>query len=169
MKACDDAELELRNLIIRKTEQSDIRQILEMIREFAEFENLSEYCEVTEENLHEVLFGEKAFVESLIAFVDETPIGYAIFFPYFASFRGQRGIYLEDIYLKPDFRRFGLGEKILREISRIAKEKGCLRIDFQVLKDNRNAVNFYQKLGAIQDESETHFKFTDQVFQDLAE
>ncbi len=153
---------------IRKTEITDIPHILAMIREFAEFEKLSEYCEVTQENLQEVLFGEKAFVESLIALADETPIGYAIFFPYFASFRGQRGFYLEDIYLKPDFRRFGLGKKILREIAKIGKEKGFVRIDFQVLKHNQNAIHFYKKLGAIEDESETHFKFTDQAFQNLA-
>lgn len=156
------------NFQIRKTEITDLPHILAMIREFAEFEKLSEYCEVTEENLQEVLFGENAFVESLIALADETPIGYAIFFPYFASFRGQRGFYLEDIYLKPDFRRFGLGEKMLREIAKIGKENGLTRIDFQVLKHNQNAINFYKKLGAIEDESETHFKFIDQSFQNLA-
>ncbi|HRH41769.1 MAG TPA: GNAT family N-acetyltransferase [Pyrinomonadaceae bacterium] len=155
------------NFQIRRSQQSDIPQILAMIREFAEFEKLLEYCEVTAESLHEVLFDEKAFVESLIVFSDETPIGYAIFFPYFASFRGQRGIYLEDIYLKPDYRRFGLGEKIIREIARIGKEKGCVRIDFQVLSHNKNARNFYQKLGAVEDKSETHFKFTDEAFQNL--
>ncbi len=156
------------NFHIRKTESADIPHILAMIREFAEFEHLAQFCEVTEESLREVLFSKNAFVESLIAVADQTPIGYAIFFPYFASFRGQRGFYLEDIYLKPDFRKIGLGEKMLAEIARIGKEQGFTRIDFQVLKDNQNAVNFYQKLGAIEDESETHFKFTDQAFQNLA-
>ncbi len=157
------------NFQIKKSQSSDIPHILAMIREFAEFENLSNYCEVSAENLHEVLFGEKGFVESLIVVADETPIGYAIFFPYFASFRGQCGFYLEDIYLKKDFRRFGLGEKIIREIAKIGKEKGLVRIDFQVLKHNQNARNFYQKLGAVADETESHFKFTDEAFQTLAQ
>lgn len=140
-----------------------------MIQEFAEFEGLLEYCEVTAENLREMLFGKNAFVESLVVFADEIPIGYAIFFPYFASFRGQQGFYLEDIYLKKDFRRFGLGEKIICEIAKIGKSRGLVRIDFQVLKHNQHAINFYQKLGAVVDETESHFKFTDEAFQNLAE
>jgi len=155
-------------LKIRKSESGDLPNILAMIREFAEFENLSDYCQVTEENLREAIFGENSFVESLIALVDERPVGYAVFFPYFASFRGQRGLYLEDIYLKPEFRQAGLGEKMLREIARIGAEKGCLRIDFQVLKHNQKAISFYEKLGAVRDESEIHFKFTDDAFQNLA-
>ena len=155
------------NFEIKQTTPSDIPHILAMIREFAGFENLSNYCEVTAENLHEVLFGENAFVESLIVFADEMPIGYAIFFPYFASFRGQRGIYLEDIFIKKDFREFGIGEKVIREIAKIGNGKGCVRIDFQVLKHNQNAINFYQKLGAVQDETERHFKFTDEAFKRL--
>lgn len=157
------------NLKIKKTETLDIPHILMMIREFAEYENLLEYCEVTEENLLDVLFGENAFVQSLIAFDDEMPIAYAIFFPFFSSFRGRRGIYLEDIYIKPDFRRFGLGKKILHEIAKIGKAHGGLRIDFQVLKDNSLAQNFYKKLGAVCNEDETHFKFDDEAFQNLAD
>jgi hypothetical protein len=94
------------NLQIIKPEKSEVPQILAMIREFAEQTNLAEYCKVTEENLENALFGENSFVQSLIAFADETPIAYAIFFPHFASFKGQRSIYLEDIYIKPEFRRF---------------------------------------------------------------
>ena len=152
---------------IKQTKPSDIPHILAMIREFAELENLANFCEVTAENLHEVLFGENSFVESLIVFVDEMPIGYAIFFPYFASFRGQRGFYLEDIYIKSEFRGLGLGERIIREIAKIGKYRGFVRIDFQVLKYNQSARNFYKKLGAIEDESETHFKFTDEAFERL--
>lgn len=155
------------NFQIRKFTSSDIPQILAMIREFAELEDLANFCEVTGENLHEVLFGENAFVESLIVLVDETPVGYAIFFPYFASFRGQRGFYLEDIYIKSEFRGFGLGRKIIQEIAKIGKDRGFVRIDFQVLKHNQNARNFYKKLGAVEDESETHFKFTDEAFESL--
>jgi ribosomal protein S18 acetylase RimI-like enzyme len=153
---------------IRQATKDDILQILAMLQEFAGFLNLSKYCEVTEESLQNVMFGENSFVKGLIAFADEIPIAYAIFFPYFASFKGHRSIFLEDIYIKPEFRNAGLGEKMLREIAKIAKSQNCNRIDFQVLQDNKNAINFYKKLGAISNEDETHFKFADEAFQNLA-
>jgi GNAT superfamily N-acetyltransferase len=159
----------MNNFQIRTTTPSDLPSILRLIREFAEFENLSEYCEVTEASLQTALFGENAFAESLVAVADGTVIAYAIFFPYFSSFRGQRSVYLEDIYLQPAFRGSGLGEKLLREIAGRGKEKGAVRMDFQVLQWNEKAINFYYKLGAVADESETHFKFTDQAFADLVE
>jgi ribosomal protein S18 acetylase RimI-like enzyme len=138
-----------------------------MLREFAEFEKLSAFCEVTEENLREVMFGERAFVEALIAFDGDAPMAYAIFYPCFSSFRGQRGIYLEDIYVKPSHQNRGIGEILLREIAQRAKEIGAVRMDFQVLDWNENAIRFYKKLGAEIDESERHFKITNEAFEKL--
>ncbi len=157
------------NLQIRKATSESIPQIIELMREFAEFENLTHSLEITEEKLNDAMFGENAFVESLIAFDDETPIAYAIFFPYFSSFRGQRSVYLEDIYITEKYRKFGIGEKMLKEIARIGNQKGALRMDFQVLDWNTPAINFYKKHGAVIDESERHVKFTDEAFQKLAE
>ncbi len=154
---------------IKKAEIEDIPQIIELMREFAEFENLAHSLEVTEESLNEAMFGENAFVESLIAFDDETPIAFAIFFPYFSSFRGQKSVYLEDIYITEKYRKAGLGEKMLREIARIGKEKGAVRMDFQVLDWNTPAINFYKKHGALIDESERHLKFTVEAFKLLSE
>ncbi|MCU0238808.1 MAG: GNAT family N-acetyltransferase [Pyrinomonadaceae bacterium] len=156
------------NLKIEKTKLTDIPHILAMIREFAEFENLSEYCQVSEQSLQNAIFGENSFVQSLIVLADQTPIAYAIFFPHFSSFKGQRGIYLEDIYIKPDYRHFGIGEKIIREIAKIGKAQNALRIDFQVLKWNEKAINFYKKLGAVSNNDEIHFKFDNEAFQNLA-
>ena len=156
------------NLQIKKTEKSDIPHILAMIREFAEQTNLVEYCKITEESLQNVMFGENSFVQSLIVFADETPIAYAIFFPHFSSFKGQTGIYLEDIYIKPEFRSFRIGEKTIREIAKIGKAQKASRIDFQVLNSNEKGIKFYKKLGAICNEEETHFKFDDDAFQNLA-
>lgn len=154
---------------IRNAVAEDIPAIVELMREFAEFENLTHSLEITQEKLDDALFGENAFVESLIAFDDETPIAYAIFFPYFSSFRGQRSIYLEDIYITEKYRKIGLGEKMIKKIARIGKEKGAVRMDFQVLDWNAPAINFYKKHGAVIDESERHSKFTDEAFQKLAE
>lgn len=155
-------------MVIRPAVQSDIPQILAMIREFAEYVELSDYCEVTEERLQIALFGEMAVAEAIVAVKDEMPIAYAIFYPNFLTFRGQRGYYLEDIYLKPEFRGQNLGEKMLRHIAKLGKSGGFERIDFQVLESNTPAVNFYKKLGAVVDETERHFKFTDEAFQKLA-
>lgn len=161
-------KIETMNFQIRPATENDIPYILEMLREFAGFLNLSVYCDVTEASLQNVMFSENSFVEGLMAFSDENPIAYAIFFPYFASFKGQRSIFLEDIYIKPEFRKIGLGEKMLGEIAKIAKLQNCTRIDFHVLKDNQNAHKFYKKLGAVCNEEETHFKFTGESFQKLS-
>jgi GNAT superfamily N-acetyltransferase len=157
----------LMNLKINKTKSTDIPHIIAMLREFAEQTKLAEYCKVTEESLQNVMFGENSFVEGLIALVDEIPIAYAIFFPHFASFKGQRSIYLEDIYIKPEFRNLGVGEKMLREIARFGKTQNASRIDFQVSDSNKKGINFYKKLGAVCNEDETHFKFDDKAFQRL--
>ena len=153
---------------VKKASEKEISVIVILLREFAEFENLSEFCEVTEEKLKDAMFGENAFVEGLITFDGETPIGYTLFYPNFASFRGQKGLYLEDIYIKQDCRGKGVGEMMLRHLARIAKERGCERIDFQVPDWNTPAIKFYEKLGAKRDEEERHFKFTDEAFKNLA-
>jgi ribosomal protein S18 acetylase RimI-like enzyme len=155
------------NINIRKAAEADVSKIIELLREFAEFEDLSEYCETTEEKLCDAMFGAKAFVEGLLAFDGETPIGYAIFYPNFASFRGQRGVYLEDVYIKTDYRGKGIGEAMLKQIARTGADGGAVRMDFQVLDWNDAAIKFYKKLGAEMDESERHFKFTDQAFVNL--
>lgn len=152
---------------IKKAEIENIPQIIELMTEFAEFENLTHSLEVTPESLNDAMFGKDAFVEGLIVFDGETPIGYAMFFPYFSSFRGQKSVYLEDIYITEKYRKIGLGEKMLKEISRIGSQKGAVRMDFQVLDWNTPAINFYKKHGAVIDESERHVKFTDEAFQKL--
>ena len=153
---------------IENIAEKDVPAVIALIREFAEFENLQDFCEVSEENLRDAMFGENAFVEGLVIFDGETPAGYAIFYPNFASFRGQRGLYLEDIYIKQAYRGSGLGAMMLKHLAKLAKERGWQRIDFQVLDWNTPAVEFYKKHGAAIDDSERHFKFTDRAFANLA-
>ncbi len=155
-------------ITIKSATPEHIPAILALLREFAEYESLLDYLEVTEERMHAALFGEGAVAEAIIAFADDTAVGYAIFYPNFATFRGQRGMYLEDIYIQPAHRRGGTGEKMLRHICRLAKERGYERMDFMVLDWNTPAVNFYKKLGAEIDQQERHFKFTGQAFKELA-
>ncbi len=141
--------------------------ILTMLREFAEFEKLSEYYEVTEERLSNALFGDFKTAEALVVTDGRTLAGYAVFYPSFSTFRGQSGFYLEDLYIRSNFRGRRLGEKMLGEIARIGRERGYERIDFTVLDWNEAAMKFYRKLGAVSDESDIHFKFTDDAFRKL--
>ena len=156
------------NLRIETASEKDIPAIIELMREFAEYENLLDYLEITEEKLYEAIFGENGFVECLIAFGDEKPVAYALYYLSFASFRGQFSIYLEDIYITKNYRKHGLGEMMLKQIARIGKENGAVRMDFQVLELNTPAINFYKKYGAEMNASERHFKISDEAFDKLA-
>ena len=153
---------------IKTATPENVPQIIALMREFAEYEKLLEFFEVTEERLEIALFGDGKVADAIVAFDDETAIAYAVFFPYFATFRGQRGIYLEDIFITKDFRGKGIGEMMLKYIAKLAKARGFERIDFQVLKWNTPAIEFYEHLGAHRDEEERHFKFTDEAFRKLA-
>lgn len=157
------------NIEIRKAEPEDAAAIVELMREFAEFENLSAYFEVTEEKLHAAMFGPGSFVEGVVAYAGGQTVAYALFYPNFASFRGQMGYYLEDLYIHDSFRGLGLGDRILRSIARYGKPQGYRRIDFQVLEWNESAIKFYEKRGAIRDQDERHFRFIDEAFEKLAE
>jgi GNAT superfamily N-acetyltransferase len=153
---------------IRSAEPEDVPTIIALMREFAVFEGLLDHLEITEDRLSQVLFREGAFVNALVAEADGRVCAYSIFYPNFASFRGQLGMYLEDVYITADYRRKGIGDSMLREIARNAARRGFERIDFQVLGWNRSAIDFYKKLGAVRDDIERHFKFTDQAFTELA-
>jgi GNAT superfamily N-acetyltransferase len=153
---------------IEKAVEENVPQIFGLMREFAEYENLLDSFETTEERLKTALFGDGKVAEAILAFDGETAVAYAVFFPNFATFRGQRGLYLEDIFITKNARGRGAGEMILKYIARLAKERGYERIDFQVLEWNAPAIGFYEKLGAVRDDEERHFKFTDEAFQNLA-
>lgn len=155
------------NLSIKRALPEHLLAILELMQEFAKFEDLQEYFEVTEEKLVSAMFDVDSFVEGLVAFDGETPIGYAIFFPYFSSFRGQKSVYLEDLYVTLNFRKSGIGEKMLKEVARVGKESGAVRMDFQVLDWNKNAIKFYRKHGVEIHESERHLCFTGTAFEKL--
>lgn len=154
---------------IRPGRPDDVKAVIGLMKEFAVYEKLLDSFEVTPEKLEDAVFGDLSVVEMLIATASETPVGYALFFPYFASFRGQRGVYLEDVYISSKYRGQGIGKRLLRAVAATAANRGCERIDFQVLEWNEPAIRFYQKLGAVRNDDERHFKFSDTAFQALAE
>lgn len=153
---------------IKMAETADIPGVLNLIREFANYEDLRKHLEVTDEKLKDVMFSENSFVKGLVAFDDQTPIGYALFYPAFLSFKGQRSIYLEDIFITKKYRKHGIGKKLLNEVAKYGKEIGAVRMDFQVLDWNLPAKHFYKKHGAITDNEERHFKFVDKEFEKLS-
>ena len=153
---------------IKNAKEKDIPRIVALIREFAAFENLSDFCEVTEENLRAAMFDENPSVEGLIAFNDDEPIGYALFYKNFSSFRGHRGLYLEDLYIIPEYRGQKIGEAFLAKLAQIAKSRNFVRIDFLVLDWNEPAIKFYKKLGAEMNADERHFRFVGEAFEQLS-
>jgi GNAT superfamily N-acetyltransferase len=155
-------------LKIRKTEEGDIPQIVALIKEFAEFENLFEWFQVTEEKLREAIFAETAFVQAMVAFDGKSCVGYALFYPIFRSFRGERSMFLEDLYVSPKMRGKGLGFAMLKEVARMAKAQGFVRMDWQALKWNEPAINFYKNLGAETDDENFDFRLRGAAFDILA-
>ena len=155
------------DLSIMPMTEDDVPQVISLMREFAEYEHLSEYCTITGDRMSTAMFGTGRVADGLCAFDGDRAVGYAIFYPNFSTFRGQRGLYLEDIYVDQKYRGKRIGEAMLRQIARIADERGFERIDFMVLEWNEPAVKFYEKLGAVRDTEERHFKFTDDAFRSL--
>ena len=153
---------------IRDISEHDLSGVITLMCEFAEYEKLSQYLEITEERLHTAMFGPRAFVEGLIVYDDANPVAYALFYPNFSSFRGERGLYLEDIYISDDYRGHKLGERILSQIARSARSRGLTRIDFLVLDWNTSAIGFYLKHGAERNDDERHFRFAGEAIDRLA-
>lgn len=156
------------SLSIKKISESQVDELIILIREFAEFEKLSEYCKVSENDLREAFFGENKFAHCLVAESGDELVAYAIFFPVFKTFRGERSMYLEDLYVSPEMRGQGLGLKMLKEVARIAKDENCVRMDWQALAWNTPAIEFYKKLGAIIDEGNLDFALRGADFDKLA-
>ena len=156
------------NLRIEIATLENVPRIVQLMRDFAEYEKLGEYCEITVDKLAAAMFHDEAYVEGIVAFDGEHLIAYALFYKSFASFRGQRGYYLEDIFIDDGYRGMGVGETMLKKIARMAKSNGFARIDFQVLDWNAPAISFYEKLGAVSNQDESHFKFSDEAFDSLA-
>ena len=153
---------------VREATGNDVPLILSLIRELADYEGLSHEVVATEEGLRETLFGERPYAEVLIAEVDETPVGFALFFHNYSTFLGKPGIYLEDLYVGPEFRGAGIGRALLVHLARLAVERGCGRLEWWVLDWNEPSVGFYEKLGAVAMDDWTVYRLTGRALQDLA-
>jgi GNAT superfamily N-acetyltransferase len=138
------------NVLIRKANPKDVPLILEMIKELAEYEKLPDEVIATKEGLNESIFGDEQIVEVWLAEIDDEIVGHVFFFRNYSTFLAKPGLYIEDIYVKPQFRNKGIGKKLLLKVVEIAKEKNYGRVEWLVLDWNKSAINFYEKLGAVE-------------------
>jgi len=135
-------------LQILPAKPADVSAILELIRGLAEFERLSHICVATESDIATALFGEKPVVEVVLGWRDAVPVAFALFFHNFSTFLGRRGLYLEDLYVRPEWRGRGYGRELLIHLAKIAVDRGCGRFEWTVLDWNARAISFYEALGA---------------------
>jgi GNAT superfamily N-acetyltransferase len=154
-------------LAIRPAVRADVPVIAELIRGLAHYEKLEDQVTMTEERLAANLFGPHHYAETLIAEDQGSPVGFALFFHNFSTFLAQPGIYLEDLFVVPEHRGRGVGRALLKELARLAVERECGRLEWSVLDWNREAIGFYERLGARPNSEWTVYRLTGEALSAL--
>lgn len=155
-------------LTFRYAQRSDTPLILQFIRELAEYEKMSDEVVADEETLEEWLF-DKEKAEVLFAVADGKEVGYALFFHNFSTFLGRAGIYLEDLFVKPEYRGKGYGKALLKQVASIAVERNCGRLEWSCLDWNQPSIDFYLSLGAEPMSDWTAYRMTGNTLATFAE
>jgi GNAT superfamily N-acetyltransferase len=153
--------------MIRTATPDDIPVIHAMVRELAEYEKVPDEAKASRQQLHEALFGERPAVFAHIAEAAGEPVGFALWFLNFSTWRGVHGIYLEDLYVRPEARGGGHGKALLTELARICVERGYERLEWSVLNWNRPSIDFYEALGARAQDEWTVYRLTDGALREL--
>ncbi|MGA7912004.1 MAG: GNAT family N-acetyltransferase [Candidatus Dormiibacterota bacterium] len=153
---------------LRFASADDVPVIAELIRGLARFEKLESEVRMTEDLLTENLFGPRRYAETLLAEDGPEVVGFALFFHNFSTFLAQPGIYLEDLFVVPEQRGRGIGRSLLERLAQIAVERGCARLEWAVLDWNRDAIGFYERLGATPSSDWTVYRLTGQSLVGLA-
>ena len=154
-------------LSFRKAEREDIPLILQFIKELAEYEKMSDEVVADEATLDTWIF-EKQKAEVIFALEDGKEVGFALFFHNFSTFLGKAGIYLEDLYVKPEYRKKGYGKAILKKLAQIATERGCGRLEWWCLDWNKPSIDFYLSMGAKPMSDWTVYRVSGDSLSDLA-
>ena len=158
----------MKNTEIRFATERDIALILDFIKDLAEYEKMSDLVVADETMLREWIF-EKKKAEVIFAMEDGNEVGFALFFHNFSTFLGRAGIYLEDLYVKPDYRGHGHGKALIKKLAAIACERGCGRLEWSCLDWNKPSIDFYLSLGAQQMNEWTVYRFEGKSLAALAE
>lgn len=153
---------------IRTAQPDDCETIASLIRELADYERLLDQVKATGEDLRRNLFGPRPFAEAIIAEWENQPVGFALFFHNFSTFRGQPGLYLEDLFVKPSHRGRGIGKALLATLAKLAVERNCGRMEWSVLNWNEPAIGFYQSLGARPMDEWTVYRVDEEPLRRLA-
>jgi GNAT superfamily N-acetyltransferase len=135
--------------VIRSATEQDVPIILDLIKQLAEYERLSDKVTATEQRLRDTLFGERPAAEVLLATLEGETVGFAVFFTNYSTFLAKPGLYLEDLFVKPHARGKGIGKALLARLAKIAVDRDCGRVDWQVLNWNEPSIRFYEALGAV--------------------
>jgi GNAT superfamily N-acetyltransferase len=155
-------------LKIVPAQEADIPLILSLINDLAEYEHLEDQVIATASGLREALFGTRPGPEALIARQGDTPAAFALYFYNFSTFLGKPGLYLEDLYVRPEFRGSGIGKQMLKHLARLALARGCGRFEWAVLDWNRPARDFYESLGAKANSEWINYRLTGDALDRLA-
>ena len=153
---------------IRIAHEDDVPLIHRFIRELAEYERLAHEVVATETSLRETLFGERRYAEVVIAEIEGEPVGFALFFHNYSTFVGRPGIYLEDLYVRPEYRGQGHGKALLVHLAKLAVERNCGRLEWAVLNWNEPAIRFYRSLGAVPQDEWQVYRVAGETLRGLA-
>jgi GNAT superfamily N-acetyltransferase len=153
---------------LRSATAADVPQILAYIQGLADYEKLTHACVATEDSLRQTLFGPRPYAEVILGEYDGEPAGFALFFHNYSTFRAAPGIYLEDLYVLPERRGHGVGKALLKQLAKLAVERGCARLEWSVLDWNAPAIAFYKSLGAEPQDEWTIFRVTGDALSTLA-
>jgi GNAT superfamily N-acetyltransferase len=138
----------MENIRIVPAEVADVPVILGMIKALADYEQLTHEVSATEDDLKHSLFGPRPAGEVVLAYAGDTPVGFALFFHNFSTFLGRKGLYLEDLFVVPDWRGRGVGKHLLAHVAAVAESRQCGRMEWTVLDWNESAIAFYRRMGA---------------------
>ena len=153
---------------IRRARPDDAASLARLVRELAVYEKLEQFARATPDDLRRHLFGERPYAEAILAEAGGEPVGFALAFPTFSTFRGQPGMYLEDIFVRPEHRGRGIGKALLATLARLAVDRGFGRLEWSVLDWNAPAIAFYRSLGARPLEEWTVYRVDDGPLSTLA-
>ena len=154
--------------MIRSATERDVPVILDLIKQLAEYERLSDKVVATEQQIRDTLFAERPAAEVLLASLDGETVGFAIFFTNYSTFLAKPGLYLEDLFVKPHSRGKGIGKALLARLAKIAVERECGRVEWSVLNWNEPSIRFYQALGAVPLSDWTTYRLTGESLAKLA-